>query len=89
MEDSININVTLPEIVAVIQHAPYYCIDIDQIFHFFLFNIRNYSPEVSHIKQNGMEYLFCYIPPASNKILGERQEGKVNFTNNTVFFFFK
>ena len=52
--------------------------DNKQIFHAFLFNIRNYSPEVINItlprvnifdiKQKGMEYLFYYMPPTPNKI---------------------
>ena len=27
-----------------------------QMFHAFLFNIRNYSPEVIHTTRNGVEY---------------------------------
>ena len=53
--------------------------DNKQILHAFLFNIRNYSPEVINIilprvnifdiKQKGMEYyLFYYMPPTPNKI---------------------
>ena len=46
-------------------------LDNRQIFHAFLFNIRNYSPEVIKlsrvnnfdIKQKSMEYLFYYMPP--------------------------
>ena len=31
---------------------------------------------------------FYYIPPAPNKILGQSQQVKVNFIDNTTFFFF-
>ena len=52
--------------------------NIKQIFHAFLFNIRDYSPEVINfilprvnnfdIKQKkGMEYLFYYMSPTPNK----------------------
>ena len=55
-----------------------------QIFHFFVFNIRNYSPEVT---KNGMEYFFHYIPQEPNK-----KWVNVNKTQNisvtlTIFFF--
>ena len=35
-----------------------------------------------------MEYLFYYIPPAPNRILGECWQDKVNFSGNATDFFF-
>ena len=52
-----------------------------QTLHVFLFNIRNYSPEVMNIvlprvnnfdikQKKGMKFLFFYMPPTPNKIWG-------------------
>ena len=36
-----------------------------------------------------MEYLYYYVLPARNKILDECYQGKINFSDNSTFFYFK
>ena len=56
-----------------------------QIFHFFVFNIRNYSLEVT---KNGMEYLFHYIPQEPNKKwVNVNKTQNISVTTLTIFFF--
>ena len=75
-----------------------------QIFHVFLFNIRNYSPKLVgiqrrevelnillpsvtnfDIKQNGMEYLLYYRPPAPSKIWEDKANETQQISAKTKF----
>ena len=45
-----------------------------QIFHAFLFNVRNYSPEVSNIRRREAE-LNIILPRVNNSILSKYRHG--------------